>query len=345
MNMKPDSLVNPDPVDAATRAFFRQDKRPDKRNFIDRIQGRTTDRLPYWEASVSARLVATILEKPLPARMNSPRLPADDFVELARRTGLSGIGFGIYYSPCRQDKRLQTRSGFEQIRRAGPPDFSPQLARLRSLKQAVAGTNIGLWVYTHGPFDPIYLGMELEKFWLLTIDDPAFLYEVGDYLLEINTRLAEQIVAAGVDWLHIGDDVAFKSGLFVKPDFFFDYYPQRLKQLIAPARKAGIPVTYHSDGKVDTLVDMLVECGVAALNPIEPYSNDIVAMARLIAGRMGIIGNVELAMKTPQQVYARTRELIAQLGPRYVPASSHSVTDDVSAGVYAAFLQAIQEGK
>ncbi len=337
-------VVQPQPVSAATRDYFRRDKRPDKRLFIDRIQGRPVSRLPYWESTIDTQPCATILEKPLPARLQSGCLSPDDLVELARRTGLSGIGFGIMYSPCRGDKRLQTREGFKQVQKEGPPDFTEALDRLRAYKKAVAGTDIGLWAYTHGPLDPIYLGMELEKFWLLTMDDPQFLYEVGDYILEVNTWLAEQLISCGVDWLHIGDDVAFKGGLMVKPDFFFDYYPRRLQTLIEPARKAGVPVTYHSDGKVDLIVDMLVDAGIEAMNPVEPYSNDILEIGRLAGGRIGMIGNVELARRSPEEASGRVRELIAKLGSRYVPASSHSVTNDVQPDTYAAFLKAIHEG-
>jgi uroporphyrinogen decarboxylase len=177
---------------------------------------------------------------------------------------------------------------------------------------------------------------------LLLVDDPDFPREVGDYLLEINTGIVERLVACGVDWIHIGDDLSFKSGLIATPGFFFDYYPPRIKRQIEPAKKAGIPVTFHSDGKVDMVVDMLVECGLDAINPIEPYSNDPYEIARLADGRIGLIGNLEFAMMSPSQASGKAREMIARMGPRYVPASSHSLTNDVPVETYACFLKELQ---
>jgi uroporphyrinogen decarboxylase len=286
-------------------------------------------------------MTATVLEKP--TQHNSMNADPVDAIELCKRTGCSGTGFGIYYSPCRSDHRLQTTDGFREVRREGPPDFTHSLDRIKRLQDATAGTDIGVWVYTHGPLDPIYMGMDLQEFWILTIDNPNHLYAVGDYLLDINTGLTEIIASCGVDWLLVGDDVAFKNGLMVPPAFFFDYYPPRIRQLIAPAKQSGLTIIYHSDGKIDSIVEMLIECGFDSLHPIEPYSNDIVEIASIAGGRIGLVGNIELATSSPQEVYQRTRTLIETLGARYVPASSHSVTNDVKPETYAAFLRAIHE--
>jgi hypothetical protein len=341
--MTEEQMIQPAQLDDDLLETLRSDKRPHKQIFIDRIQGRAVDRLPYWEVIIESSILAAVLDRPFPANATSGKLPPEDLVELACRTGMSGMGMALYYSPCRRDKSLQTRAGFEELQRQGPPDYTGRFERLRALQEAAKGTDIGVWAYVHGPLDPIYLGMELETFWLLTMDDPRFLREVGDYLLEVNLDLARQIVALGADWLHIADDVAFKSGLLVRPDFFFDYYPDRLEKLMAPAKEAGIPVTYHSDGKVDEIVDMLIECGVDGLNPVEPHSNDIFEIGERAGDRIGIIGNVELARMVPDEAYTYTRELIDRMGSRYVPASSHSVTRDVAPATYAAFLRAIHE--
>lgn len=331
----------PKPLSKKDLAFFRKDKNPDKHNFLRRIAGKPVDVIPYWEMIIEGQIISTILEKEIPDDVSSLNLDPKDNLELCRRTGMSGIGMGIFFTPARQNHLLNTREGFRRIREEGPPDFSEQFKQLESLCGIAKETSIGVWAYVHGPFDPIYLGMDLQQFWLLTVDDPDYLYEVGDYLLEINTELAKQIVKTGVDWLHIGDDLAFKTGLMVPPKFLYDYYPQRVKQLFQPAKDAGIPVTFHTDGKMDELIEMLIECEVDATHPIEPYSNEIRDIAQIIDGRMAMIGNIELSGKRPEDVYQHTRNLIESLGARYIPASSHSVTNDVDAATYAAFLHAI----
>jgi len=341
--MNDERVFEPEELDAETMAFFSSDKHPNKRDFLNRIRGCPVDSIPYWEVGISPRMVASVLRKPMPQdRFSNDNV--SDGIEFCRRTGLAGSGHGIYYSPRRGEKDLNTREGLKSLKARGVPDFSDLFDRVRRRKAAAEGTDIGVWVYTHGPFDPIYMGMNLHDFWLLTLDDPGHLHEVGEYLLEANIAIVKEVIKIGVDWILIADDLAFKSGLFVQPEFLFDYYPERLRRLVDPIKEAGIPVVFHSDGKIDAIIDMLVDCGLDALHPIEPFSNDIFDIAERIDGRMGLVGNIELALMSPEQAYKRTRELIEKLGPRYVPASSHSITDDVTPETYAAFLRAIQEG-
>jgi hypothetical protein len=333
-------VYHPQQLSPKTLSFLREDKHPSKKDFIDRIMGRTVKRMPTWEAGVDQQPFSTILEKPMVVKYSQAE--PEDCVELCRRTGIAGVGLGIYYSPCRGTHLLQSRQGFEQVMKEEKPDFTAQFDRLKCLQDATGGTDIGAWAYTHGPFDPVYLGMDMEEFWLLIADDPEYLIEVGDYLLEINCGIVDRLVACGVDWIHIGDDVAFKSGLIAPPDFFFEYYAPRLKRQIEPAKKAGLPVTFHSDGKVDMIIDMLVECGLDAMHPMEPYSNDPYEIARLAAGRIGLMGNIEFATMSPEKAKERTCSMIDKMGPRYVPASSHSLTNDVSIETYVAFLRCLQ---
>lgn len=336
------NVFQPQAMDETTQLFFRKDKHPSKTNLIQRMQGLPVSQLPYWETQVDPQVMATILEKPMTA--NSLKAEPEDRIEFCRRTGCSMTGLGIYYSPGRGKNLLETREGFEDVRRKGPPDFTARFDELKRIQDAAGGTDIGVFGYTHGPFDGVYLGMDLQNFWLLTVDDPGFLCEVGDYLLEVNLKIAEQLASAGVDLILLVDDLAFRSGLMVQPDFFFDYYPSRLEALLAPIRKANLPVVFHTDGKIDEVVDMLCEAGISALQPIEPYSNDIFQIEQLAKGRLALIGNVELALTDPQTAYEQTRKRIEGLGPRYVPGSSHSLTNDVQPEVYAAFLRAIMEG-
>ncbi len=323
-------------MDEKIKKFFRLNKNPDIQLFLNRLKGNTTTRVPYLECVIDSKIASVVLEKSVPTTLDI-NFPMEDRIELARRTGLSAVGFGVYWKPG-----IGTKEKFNEVRRQGPPDQTVHFEQLKRLCEATKKTNIGCFCYTHGPLDPLYLCADLEKFWLLTMDDPNFLYEVGDYILEeYKIPTVKKIIDCGVDFLHIGDDLAFKSGLMVKPDFFFEYYPERLSRLIAPAKKAGVPVTFHSDGKVDMVVDMLIEKGISGLNPIEPYSNDINEFARRWGDKISLIGNVELALTSPQKVASTVSEHIRNLGQRYIPSSSHSVTNDVKPEIYAAFLQAI----
>jgi hypothetical protein len=69
----------------------------------------------------------------------------------------------------------------------------------------------------------------------------------ADYFVE----LARRVVQAGVDIFLAADDFAIKTGLFVRPELFKQVWRPHYDRILAPARDAGIPIMFHSDGKID----------------------------------------------------------------------------------------------
>ena len=78
----------------------------------------------------------------------------------------------------------------------------------------------------------------------------------------------------GIDTLGVGDDIAFKTGLFIPPKLFREIWVSRMARIVAPAVEAGLPVYFHSDGKIDEIIEDLIEMGVDCINPMDPYCID-----------------------------------------------------------------------
>ena len=119
-----------------------------------------------------------------------------------------------------------------------------------------------------------------------------------------------------------------------------EMYLDRTRQLIKPIQDKGIPVTFHSDGKIDQIIDMLVELGFCAMHPVEPYSNDIYEVKQKVGNRLCIMGNIRLTSCTADDVQQDTREHIEKLADGgYVLTSSHTVTDDVPIENFKAMVE------
>ena len=69
-------------------------------------------------------------------------------------------------------------------------------------------------------------------------------------MLEVSTihfsRLCKAVVEAGVDFVWIADDVAFKAGLFIPPKLFKEIWTKRMERIMEPALVQDIPVIFHS---------------------------------------------------------------------------------------------------
>ena len=71
--------------------------------------------------------------------------------------------------------------------------------------------------------------------------------------------------------LFVYDDMAGIKGPMFGPRMFERYFLPRYQRIIASCRKAGCQhFFFHSDGKVDPLLDLLIEAGFEGCNPLEP---------------------------------------------------------------------------
>ena len=56
-----------------------------------------------------------------------------------------------------------------------------------------------------------------------------------------------------------------------------------------------MPLIYHSDGRVYSILDDLVACGFNAIHPIEPKAMDIELLKQSIGDRLCLMGNIDLS--------------------------------------------------
>jgi uroporphyrinogen decarboxylase len=117
----------------------------------------------------------------------------------------------------------------------------------------------------------------------------------------------------------IGDDIAFKGRtMFSLPmlrELFFPY----LKRMCEPLVNAGIKVIFHTDGYCMEIIDDLIDCGVAGLNPLEPLAgNDIAEIKRRWGDNLILVGGMDCAQLLPlgtvQDVRDGTRRLLREAG-------------------------------
>ena len=172
-------------------------------------------------------------------------------------------------------------------------------------------------------------------------------------MLEISTeywvKFTKAILAEGVDVLYVADDIAYKTGLFIHPDVFKPMWVPRMSRIIEPAVNAGVPVMFHSDGKLDDVVEDIIDMGVNCLNPMEPYSIDYRDYKKRYGHRIALCGNIDiefpLVKGTPEDVDRDVKEHMAVLKPGggYVAGSSHSIVNYIPHENFVTMINAIHK--
>ena len=205
---------------------------------------------------------------------------------------------------------------------------------VREYVAAAKGTGLGVVFLCATIFQTLYeYVIGVNDCMVMTVDDRDLLEELISRSADYFAELTRRAVAAGVDVLHGADDFAFKTGLFVRPQIFEQICRPHYDRVLAPAREAKIPIIFHSDGKINDAIEMLIDLGVTAIAPMDPSGIDYRDYKKRYGTRLTLVGNIDITWPlvegTPADVEHDVREHLKALKPRgrWVAASSHSIVN------------------
>lgn len=151
---------------------------------------------------------------------------------------------------------------------------------------------------TGGPYLRAAFMRGEENFWVDVAEDPgwtkAFVDRVADHITAIGV---ESIKRFGLQdsGIAIYDDVAAIWGPFVNPLAYEKIFLPALKRMVGAYKAAGAAkVMHHSDGNVLPMLDMWVEAGIDAINPVEYRTGmDPVKIKEQYGNRLICVGGLD----------------------------------------------------
>ena len=189
--------------------------------------------------------------------------------------------------------------------------------------------------------------MGMENFCIALHDQPELIRRLYQRIWAIQSavvlRVLKHDAVGGI--LH-PDDLAYSEALILSPKHFREFVFPWYRWCGAVVHDAGRLYLFHSDGRLTSVLEDIIGCGFDAMHPVEPKAMDIVELKKQIAGRLSLIGNIDLGYTltrgTPQEVDDEVRERIRALAPGggYGVSSSNSVTAYVPLANYNAMREA-----
>lgn len=198
-------------------------------------------------------------------------------------------------------------------------------------------------------FNPAFL-RGTEQFLMDMIERPKFVHELIEVAQSHDLPAMVRAVKAGADVIVFGDDYADKNSTLMSPKHFREFILPGLKRCVDAAHEAGAYVVKHTDGNIMGVIDMIVETGIDALNPIEPQAGmDIGLVKHKYGDRIAIIGNIDcgylLSQAPVEEVRRVTRETIQTAAPGggYCLSSSNSIHSSVRPENFMAMVQTLRQ--
>ena len=339
-------------------------KQPDFRRLRTALLCGQPERVPLFELAVDMTVKEKFLGRPI--------VGLEDEIDFYREAGYDYIKLSplVDFNPGkavpREGSRLTQRSDDRGQRRwnAGNTgvitslaefeayqwpkleevDYSPfeQVQKLLPDGMQIVGQYGDIFTYTWDL-------MGFETFSISLVENPELVAIVFQKVGSIVYHLFETMASFDkVGALCYSDDIAFYSGPLCSPTVFRTHLFPWMKKIGQVCRERNLPFIYHSDGKLWELMEDLLDCGVNALQPIEPKTMDIREVKQRYGRRLCLIGNVDvdlLARGTPEQVQEKTLELIREVAPGggYCLGSGNTVPEYVPVENYRAMVETAWE--
>jgi hypothetical protein len=119
-----------------------------------------------------------------------------------------------------------------------------------------------------GPFERLHDLLGFENALVATIVSPeacgAFFTKLCDFKIEVIRKLKKYY---DVDLIHFQDDWGTQKDLFFRPDFWREYIKPNIKRVIDATHEEGMLFDMHSCGRIDLIVDEIIELGPDVLDP------------------------------------------------------------------------------
>jgi uroporphyrinogen decarboxylase len=182
-------------------------------------------------------------------------------------------------------------------------------------------------------------------------DNQAFADALLDRMLALRVFQARRLAEAGVDILHIGDDIGMQDRIMMSLATWRRWFKPRLQAVIAVGRqvKPDLVVEYHSDGYIEPFIPDLIAIGIDVLNPVQPECMDPAEIKRKYGDRLAFSGTVgtqtTMPFGTGDEVRRVVRERIATVGKDggLILAPTHILEPDVPWENVVALFEAAAE--
>jgi len=209
-----------------------------------------------------------------------------------------------------------------------------------------------LFCKTGGPYQRTTFLRGEEQFWLDLMDDPGWAEAVVD-------RVTDHLIAVGVEsirrWkmqdtgIAIFDDLAASWGPFVGPEMYERVFLPRLRRMVKAYKDAGARfVMHHADGNVLSLLDMWIDAGIDAINPLEYRSGmDALKIREQYGNTLVLIGGLDNCAILPRGDRREVRDHVLYLleagrGGGYV-FGPHSIGPDIRIDTMLYVLELLEE--
>jgi len=177
-------------------------------------------------------------------------------------------------------------------------------------------------------------------------DDPDLFAAVCTRIGKVQVAVVQALASHdAVGAIAVGGDMGYRSQTIIAPDLLRAHVLPWLQRFAEAAHARGKPLALHSCGNLTAIMDDLVTwVGIDGKHSFEDAITPVTEAKRRWGDRLALLGGIDtdlLARGTPEQVRARTREVLegCMPGGGFALGSGCSITDYTPLPNYVAMIE------
>ena len=125
----------------------------------------------------------------------------------------------------------------------------------------------------------------------MATDDPR-LQEIIQMVEGYNTVVINKYLDLGAEIMGFGDDLGLQDSLPMGENMWRKFIKPSYDRMLAPCRKADVPVSLHTDGHVLEIIPDLIKAGVRMLNP-QFRANGLEGLKEIARGKVALYQDLD----------------------------------------------------
>ena len=315
------------------------------------LNGERVYRPPFWEVWFGMHEFFT--------RRYGDYGKVENRIKMAKDLGmaivsLGGVGTGVGFAKNEETSMGISRYAggglrrLKQLEERELPNWDENMEQWKHDQGLIKDSGFISWVILPWCFHAIATSMGLKNFVVRVYDDFDFVDRAFEWVEERN-RVAIDAVIREVrpDVVLFDGDCSYKTGLMINPKLFRRLVFERTKETVSHLKRLKIPYVFHTDGKLDDVIPLLIELGFSLVHGCEKLANDLSDLVTRFGDDIVLAGNMDigfLSRASPEVVFHETR-LMLETGSRkgrFVAACNTSPMDFIPDENYLAMVDAIK---
>lgn len=174
------------------------------------------------------------------------------------------------------------------------PDIRKVNAEL--VKRFVRETDLFVFAQIGGPVSMLDEMFPMEDYMVYCLTNTREIGMITEKVMEYEVEKAKLFIDAGCDGILLADDIAFNTGTLLPPyimeEIVFPFYRKMVKEIKA---YKDLPIVFHSDGNLNSVLNKIIESGFNGLQSLQPSAGmDIQTIKELYGDKLCLWGNIDL---------------------------------------------------